>query len=103
MASLGWTPGAVSGVIDVGVRVRRRRGAHRASDGGRDTQSVTETALLDAQVTASHGDRRRRDRSVAYASVAFVPNGDTRFRLRRCPLGAAIHAVSVDVSLEASP
>ena len=34
-------------------------------------------------------------------SVPFVPNGETRFRLD-VPTGEAIHAVSVDVSLEAS-
>ena len=35
------------------------------------------------------------------ASVPFVPNGETNFRLH-VPTGEAIHAVSVDVSLEAS-
>ena len=70
MTSLGWTPGAVSGVIESACEVR-----------------VEEPVEL--QTVAGH------------ASVPFVPNGETRFRLG-VPTGEAIHAVTVDVSLEAS-
>ena len=98
MTSLGWTPGAVSGVIESECVSAVEEPIELQTVAGH--QSVTETALLDAQVTAI-------TRTVAAAagashtSVAFVPNGDTRFSLS-VPTGAAIHAVSVDVSLEAT-
>ena len=62
--------------------------------------SVTETSLMDAQVTAVTGTVAAAT-GASHASVAFVPEGETRFRL---PIGdgQAFHAVSVDVSLEAS-
>ena len=98
MTSLGWTPGAVSGVITsecaavVEERVELQVVAGHAS--------VTETSLMDAQVTAVTGTVAAAT-GASDTSVAFVPNGETRFQLG-VPVGAAIHAVSVDVSLEAT-
>ena len=98
MTSLGWTPGAVSGVITsecaavVEERVELQMVAGHAS--------VTETSLMDAQVTAVTGTVAAAT-GASHTSVAFVPNGETRFQLG-VPEGAAIHAVTVDVSLEAS-
>ena len=98
MTSLGWTPGAVSGVITsecaavVEERVELQMVAGHAS--------VTETSLMDAQVTAVTGTVAAAT-GASHASVAFVPEGETRFRLA-VPTGEAFHAVSVDVSLEAS-
>ena len=98
MTSLGWTPGAVSGVITsecaavVEERVELQMVAGHAS--------VTETSLMDAQVTAVTG-RVAAATGASHTSVAFVPNGETRFQLG-VPVGAAIHTVTVDVSLEAS-
>ena len=63
-------------------------------------QSVTETSLMDAQGTAVTGTVAAAT-GASHTSVAFVPNGETRFQIG-VPMGAAIHAVSVDVSLEAS-
>ena len=62
--------------------------------------SVTETALMDAEVTAITGTVSAAT-GASHASVVFVPGGETRFRLP-VGVGEAIHAVSVDVSLEAS-
>ena len=98
LASLGWTPGAVSGVIESDCRSRVEEPVTLQTVAGH--QSVTETALMDAEVTAIEG-------TVAAAtggsnvSVPFIPNGETRFRLP-VETGTAIHAVTVDVSLEAS-
>ena len=98
MTSLGWTPGAVSGVIEsectavVEERVELQIVAGHAS--------VTETSLMDGQVTAVTGTVAAAT-GASHTSVAFVPNGETRFQLG-VPVGAAIHAVTVDVSLEAS-
>ena len=63
-------------------------------------QSVTETSLMDGQVTAVTGTVAAAT-GASQASVSLVPGGETTFRL---PIGdgQAIHAVSVDVSLEAS-
>ena len=98
MTSLGWTPGAVSGVIESECEVRVEEPVELQTVAGH--ASVTETALMDAGVTAITG-------TVAvsvggsHTSVPFVPNGETRFRLG-VPTGEAIHVVTVGVSLEAS-
>ncbi len=98
LASLGWTPGAVSGVIDSECVTHTEHPVELQMVAGHE--SISQTALLDAQVTAVTGTVAAST-GASQASVAFVPDGETRFRL---PIGdgLAIHAVSVDVSLEAS-
>ena len=98
MTSLGWTPGALSGVItsECAVVVEERVELQMVAG----YASVTETSLMDAQVTAVTGTVAAAT-GASHTSVAFVPNGETRFQLG-VPVGAAIHAVTVDVSLEAS-
>ena len=98
MTSLGWTPDAVSGVIESDCMAAVEEAVELQTVAGH--QSVTETALLDAQVTAVTGTVAAAT-GASHTSVAFVPNGETHFRLS-VPTGAAIHAVSVDVSLKAS-
>ena len=98
MTSLGWTPGAVSGVIESECVSAVEEPIELQTVAGH--QSVTETALMDAQVTAITGTVAAAT-GASHTSVAFVPNGDTRFSLS-VPTGTAIHAVSVDVSLEAT-
>ena len=97
VTSLGWTPGAVSGVItsECAAVVEERVELQMVAG----HQSVTETSLMDGQVTAVTGTVAATGAS--QASVSFVPGGETTFRL---PIGdgQAIHAVSLDVSLEAS-
>ena len=98
LASLGWTPGAVSGVIDSECVTHTEHPVELQMVAGHE--SISQTALLDAQVTAVTGTVAAAT-GASQASVAFVPNGETSFRL---PIGdgLAIHAVTVDVSLEAS-
>ena len=98
MTSLGWTPGAVSGVIESECAARVEEPVELQTVAGHE--SVTETALMDAQVTAITGTLSAAT-GASQTSEPFVPNGETSFRL---PIGdgQAIHAVSVDVSLEAS-
>ncbi len=98
MTSLGWTPDAVSGVIESECVTHTEHPVELQTVAGHE--SVTETALLDAQVTAITGTVAAAT-GASHAAVAFVPNGDTRFSLS-VSTGAAIHAVSVDVSLEAT-
>ena len=98
VTSLGWTPGAVSGVIESECVTHTEHPVELQTVAGHE--SVTETALLDAQVRAVTGTVAAAT-GASHTSVAFVPNGETSFRL---PIGdgQAIHAVSVDVTLEAS-
>ena len=98
MTSLGWTPGAVSGVVESECVMRIEHLVELQTVAGH--QSVTETAQMNAQVTAVTGTVAAAT-GASQASVSFVPNGETSFRL---PIGdgQAIHAVTVDVSLEAS-
>ena len=98
MTSLGWTPGAVSGVVESECVTSIEHPVELQTVAGHE--SVTETALMDAQVTAITGTLSAAT-GASRTSEPFVPNGETSFRL---PIGdgQAIHAVTVDVSLEAS-
>ena len=98
MTSLGWTPGEVRGVIESECVPRIEEPIELQTVAGH--ASVTETALLDAQVTAIEGTLSAAT-GASQTSEPFVPNGETRFRLD-VPAGQAIHVVTVDVSLEAS-
>ena len=98
LASLGWTPGAVNGVIDSECVTHTEHPVELQMVAGHE--SISQTALLDAQVTAVTGTVAAAT-GASQASVAFVPDGETSFRLP-VETGEAIHAVSVDVSLEAS-
>ena len=98
ITSLGWTPGAVNGVIESACVTDTEHPVVLQMVAGH--ASVTETSLMDAQVTAVTGTVTAAT-GASHTNVALVPGGETRFRL---PIGEgqAIHAVSVDVSLEAS-
>ena len=98
VTSLGWTPGAVSGVVVSECVTRIEHPVELQTVVGHE--SVTQTALMDAQVTAITGTLSAAT-GASQTSVHFVPNGETSFRLG-VPAGEAIHAVSVDASLEAS-
>ena len=96
LTSLGWTPGAVSGVIESECVTHTDHPVELQMVAGH--ASVTETSLMDGQVTAVTGTVAAAT-GASHTSVAFVPNGETRFQLG-VPVGAAIHTVTVDVSLE---
>ena len=78
MTSLGWTPGAVSGVIESECEVRVEEPAELQTVAGH--ASVTETALMDAEVTAITG-------TVAAATGASQASVAVRSQ-RRDPLPA---------------
>ena len=98
LASLGWTPRAVSGVVESECVTRVEHPVDLQTVAGHE--SVTETALMEAGVTAIAGTVAAST-GASSAGVPFVPNGETRFRLP-VGAGAAIHAVTIDVSMEAS-
>ena len=98
VVSLGWTPGAVEGAVEsecvtgIDETISLQTVAGHAE--------VTETAVMDAAVTAISG-------TVAVTvggsqtRAAFVPDGETRFRLA-VGAGQAVHAVTVEAELEAA-
>ena len=98
MTSLGWTPDAVSGVIESECVTHTEHPVELQTVAGH--QSVTETTAMDAQVTAVTGTVAAAT-GASHTSVAFVPGGETSFRL---PIGdgQAIHAVTISASLEAT-
>ena len=98
VVSLGWSPGAVEGAVasecvsTIEERVELQTVAGYAS--------VTETALMDAEVTGIAGTLTVAGGG-SQASVAFVPNGETRFRVV-VGEGAAVYEVNVEAYLEAA-
>ena len=98
LTSLGWTPGVVSGVVESECVTTIEHPVELQTVSGHE--SVTETALIDAGVTAITGTVHATT-GASSAGVAFVPGGETSFMLT-VPTGEAVHAVAVDVSIEAS-
>ena len=98
LTSLGWTAGAVTGVIESECVSTIKHSVELQTVAGHE--SVSETALLEAEVTGITGTVSATT-GASTASVPFVPNGETSFRLA-VPTGEAIHAVSVDVEIEAT-
>ena len=98
MASLGWTPGAITGVIESECVSTIEHPVELQTVAGHE--SVTETSLMDADVTAITGTVNVNT-GASTASVPFVPGGEILFSL---PVGdgQALHPISVDVSLEAT-
>ena len=97
LVSLAWSPGAVEGAVASECVTRIEETIQLQTVAGH--ASVTETALMDAQVTAITGTLSAAT-GTSQASVPFVAGGETRFRL---PVGAgeAVHAVTIGVELEA--
>ena len=98
VTSLGWRPGFVEGVLESACVTAIEHSVELQTVAGH--QSITETTLLNAGVTAVKGTVDATT-GKASASIAFVPDGETRFRLS-VPTGEAVHAVSLGASLEAS-
>ena len=98
VTSLGWTPGTVTGVVESECVATIEEPVELQTVAG--YESVTETALMEAAVTATTGTLSAAT-GASTASVAFIPDGETSFRLS-VPIGVAIHAVSVDIDMEAS-
>ena len=98
VVSLGWSPGGVEGAVasECVSNIEEREELQTVAG----HVNVTETVLLDSEVTAIAGTLMVAG-SGSQASASFVPNGETRFRLP-IAVGQAIHAVAVDVNLEAS-
>ena len=98
MTSLGWTPGAMSGVLESECETHIEHPVELQTVAGH--ASVTETALMDAEVTAVTGTVSAAT-GASSASVTFVPDGETRFRL---PVGTgeSVHGVTIEADIEAA-
>ena len=98
VVSLGWTPGEVSGVIESKCVALVEEPVELQTVVGH--VEVTETTLMDAEVTAVTGTVSAAS-GASHVSVPFVPDDVTRFSLS-VGEGEAIHGVTVDVEVEAS-
>ena len=98
LASLGWKPGAVEGAVESECVTKVEETVELQTVAGHE--SVTETAVMEAQVTAITGTLNVASGG-SQGSVDFVPDGETRFRFLVFE-GASIHDVTLDVSLEAT-
>ena len=98
ITSLGWTTGAVSGVIESECVTHVEHPVQLQTVAGHE--SVTEIALMAADVTGFTGTLSAAT-GASQVNVPFVADGETRFTL---PVGhgEAVHAVSVGMSIEAS-
>ena len=98
VTSLGWTPGVVTGVIESVCVATIEELIELQTVAGHE--SVTETALMDAEVMSTTGTVTV-NASGGSANVPFVADGETSFRLL-VATGESIHDVTLGVSLEAS-
>ena len=98
ITSLGWTPGAVSGIVESECADAVEEAVELQMVTGH--KSISQTALMDAQVTAVTGTVAAAT-GASHDSVPFVPDGETRFRL---PVGAAaaVHTVTIEADIEAA-
>ena len=98
VVSLGWSPGAVEGAVESECETRIEEAVELETVAGHE--SVTQTTLMDAQVTAITGTVVAAT-GASQASVPFVADGETRFRL---PVGAgeAVHAVTIEADIDAT-
>ena len=98
VVSLGWTPGEIRGVIESECVALVEEPVELQTVAGH--VEVTETTLMDADVTAVTGTVSAAA-GASHVSVPFVPDDVTRFSLS-VGEGEAIHGVTVDVQVEAS-
>ena len=98
VVSLGWSPGAVEGAVASECVSRTLEPVELQTVAGH--ASVTETALMDAEVTGIAGTLTVAAGG-SQASASFVPGGETRFRLS-VGAGEAGHAVTIEADIEAA-
>ena len=98
LVTLGWVPGVVSGIVESECVERIEHALELETVAGH--ANVSETALMDAGVTAVTGTVTV-ETDTGQARVPFVPDGETRFRVG-VPTGEDFHSVAVDIEFEAT-
>ena len=98
LVSLGWTPEAIVGAVESECVTRIQHMVELQTVAGH--ASVTETMLMDAEVTGIAGTVSAAT-DTSNSSVAFVPNGEVLFSI---PVATSetIHALTVDMDLAAN-
>ena len=98
VASLGWTPGSIKGVVasDCASSVKEEIDLQTAAGHHSDTQR----AVMDAAVTAITGSVSV-SAGGSNASASLIPNGDTTFTIP-VATGQAVHSLTVEADLTAS-
>ena len=97
VVSLGWTPGAVTGVIDSECVAAIEEMVELPTSAGHHEETVT--AVMEAEVTEIVGTITVGSGN-SLTTVSFVPDGETLFSLP-VATGEAVHALTIDASLEA--
>jgi hypothetical protein len=98
VTSLGWTADAVEGSVASTCASTIEHAIDLTMVAGH--ADLATTALLEAEVLTVGGTVTVTS-GVRETAVAFVPGGETRFRLPLAP-GEGVHAVAVEAALEAS-
>ena len=98
VASLGWTPGSIEGIVTSDCATTTRETVEISTSTGHHTGAVT--AVMMAVVTGITGTVNV-SAGGSSASVPFVPDGETAFSL---PVdeGKAVHGLSIETSLSAT-
>ena len=96
VVSLGWTPGTVTGVIDSECVTAIEELVELPTSAGHHEETVT--AVMQAEVIGIIGTVTVGSGG-SVTSVSFVPDGETFFRLP-VATGEAVHALTIDASLE---
>ena len=97
VASLGWSPGRIKGVIASDCVSTTLETISLQTVTGHD--SMTEMAVMDAAVTAITGTVRITVGG-SHATASFVPNGETSFSMSIGD-GEAVHSVAINADLRA--
>ena len=98
VASMGWTPGSIKGVVasDCASSVEEEIDLQTAAGHHSDTQR----AVMDAAVTAITGSVSV-SAGGSNASAPLIPNGDTAFTIP-VATGQAVHSLNIEADLTAS-
>ena len=98
VVSLGWTPGAVEGAVDSECVTAIEEMVELPTSAGHHEETVT--AVMEAEVIEITGTVTVAGGG-SVSSASFVPDGETFFRLP-VATGEAVHALTIDASLEAT-
>ena len=98
VTALGWTPGTIEGAVESECAVVVEEVVELQTAAGHE--NVTETALMEAEVTAVAGTVAVTS-GASHTSVPFVPDGETTSSLP-VATGEAIHPVTIGVDMEAA-
>ena len=98
ITSLGWSPGSIDGTVESACVTAIEELVELPTSAGHHEETVT--AVMEAEVIEITGTVTVAGGG-SVTSVSFVPDGETFFRLP-VATGEAVHALTVDASLEAA-